>query len=54
MVERIHHKGGCYLGLAVSECRAKEVVDSLEKRGVNQLYLIGGNVTIKHARELHK
>jgi len=23
MVERIHHKGGCYLGLATSECRAK-------------------------------
>lgn len=54
MVETIHHRGGSFLGLASAPCETEQIVDSLEIRGVNQLYLIGGNDTVKYAEEIYK
>ena len=28
-VEGVHHKGGCFLGVAACQCDAKAIVDSL-------------------------
>ena len=54
MVETIHHKGGSFLGLSSSVCDVVRVVDSLESRRINHLYLIGGNDTMKNATEIYR
>lgn len=48
IVETIHHRGGSFLGVSRAPFLPEKIVDSLVDRGVNQLYLIGGNDTIKH------
>jgi 6-phosphofructokinase 1 len=48
IVETIHHRGGSFLGVSRGPFFADKIVDSLVHRGINQLYLIGGNDTIKH------
>lgn len=54
IVETIHHRGGSFLGVSRAPFLPEKIVDSLVARGVNQLYLIGGNDTIKHTIELYK
>jgi 6-phosphofructokinase 1 len=49
IVETIHHKGGSFLGVSRGPFHKERIIDSLIARGVNQLYLIGGNDTIRHA-----
>ena len=53
-MEGIHRKGGCFLGVSPCECDAKSIVDSLEKRGTNHLYMIGGNNTIASANSIYR
>lgn len=54
LVETIHHRGGCFIGVSKAPFHANKIVDSLVNRGVNQVYLIGGNDTLKNAYELYK
>ena len=54
IVETIHHKGGCFLGVARAPFHLEKIIDSLVARGINQLYLIGGNDTIRNTIELYK
>ena len=50
MVETIHHRGGCYLGVSTtSRLNIEKIIDSLVKRNINQVYMIGGNDTNTHA-----
>jgi len=54
MVETIHHRGGCYLGASTThKFNAQNIVDSLVKRNINQLYMVGGNDTLQYARSLY-
>lgn len=54
LVQTIHHRGGSFLGLSSSPCDVNAVIESMQKRGINQLYLIGGNDTIKNAIEIYR
>lgn len=53
-VQTIHHKGGSFLGLSKKPFDAVRIVNSLVERGVNQLYLIGGNDTVIYAIEIYR
>lgn len=53
VVETIHHYGGCYLGLSEVDFNAQKVVESLIERGVNQVYLVGANKTMRACNMLH-
>ena len=53
-VETIHHKGGSFLGLSKYKAHAGKIVENLAKRDVNQLYLIGGNDTVREAIEIYR
>lgn len=53
-METIHHYGGCFLGLCETDFHLTKVVDSLIERGVNQVYLIGANKTLRACHALHK
>ncbi|MBA3937982.1 MAG: ATP-dependent 6-phosphofructokinase [Planctomycetes bacterium] len=48
-VSRIHHQGGTVLGSSRGKQEAVETVDYLEKLGINQLYVVGGDGTIRGA-----
>jgi 6-phosphofructokinase 1 len=48
-VSRIHHQGGTVLGTSRGKQDAVETVDYLEKMGLNQLYVVGGDGTIRGA-----
>ena len=54
IVETIHHRGGSFLGVSKAATNPSKIVDSLVARGVNQLYHIGGNNTIKSTIEIYK
>lgn len=51
-VSGIHNKGGTILGSSRGGFDTKMIVDSLEKKGINQLYVIGGDGTHRGATVL--
>lgn len=52
-LEIVHHEGGCYLGLCKSGFNVPKIVDNLEHRKINQLYLIGANSTLVAAKAIY-
>jgi 6-phosphofructokinase 1 len=48
-VRSIHHLGGTVLGSSRGKQAAPDVVDYLAKLGINQLYVVGGDGTIRGA-----
>eukprot|EP01022_Parablepharisma_sp_SALTPOND_P019655 TRINITY_DN3399_c2_g1_i1.p1 TRINITY_DN3399_c2_g1~~TRINITY_DN3399_c2_g1_i1.p1 ORF type:complete len:607 (-),score=64.22 TRINITY_DN3399_c2_g1_i1:3008-4828(-) len=46
-VKDIHHLGGTILGAGRDVFKAKEVLDAIVARGINQVYVIGGDGTHK-------
>ncbi len=52
IVENIHHLGGSFLGSSRGSPSIAEQVDTLEKLGINQLYCIGGDGTMRGAQAL--
>jgi 6-phosphofructokinase 1 len=57
-VLNIHEQGGTMLGSSRGNQEAEKMVDSLEARGINLLFVIGGDGTIRGAQqivaEIHK
>lgn len=51
-VSRIHHQGGTILGSSRGEQDPVNVVDSLEALGINILFVIGGDGTIRGAMSI--
>ena len=49
LVETIHHRGGSFIGVTTAAFYADKIVDSLEQRRINHLYIVGGNDTLKNA-----
>ena len=54
LVETIHHQGGCFLGLCRTELYTHKIIDSLIKRNINQVYLIGASNTLKAAQKIYQ
>jgi 6-phosphofructokinase 1 len=51
-VARIHHQGGTILGSSRGSQEPGEVVDNLEALGINLLFVVGGDGTIRGAMQL--
>jgi 6-phosphofructokinase 1 len=51
-VAHIHHQGGTILGSSRGSQAPAEVVDNLEANGINMLFVVGGDGTIRGAMQL--
>jgi 6-phosphofructokinase 1 len=54
MVESIHNKGGTMLGTSRGGHDTKKIVDAIEDRGINHVYIIGGDGTQRGADAIYK
>lgn len=50
----IHHQGGSILGGGRAHLDVKKVIDKLKAEGINQVYIIGGNGSLKAIEILYK
>jgi 6-phosphofructokinase 1 len=46
-VEVVHHKGGTFLGTSRYTFDEHKIVEELRKKGINQLYVLGGEGTMR-------
>ncbi|PIA56288.1 hypothetical protein AQUCO_00700550v1 [Aquilegia coerulea] len=53
VVENIHLSGGSLLGVSRGGPSVSEIVDSMQKRGITMLFVLGGNGTHAGANEIH-
>ncbi|GAB4847231.1 ATP-dependent 6-phosphofructokinase 5, chloroplastic [Ancistrocladus abbreviatus] len=53
VVQNIHLSGGSLLGVSRGGPTTKEIVDSMEERGINMLFVLGGNGTHAGANAIH-
>ncbi|KAL5229765.1 hypothetical protein ABZP36_028541 [Zizania latifolia] len=53
-VDDIHKRGGTILGTSRGGHDTKKIVDNIQDRGINQVYIIGGDGTQKGAYEIYK
>ncbi|CAL0311864.1 unnamed protein product [Lupinus luteus] len=53
VVQNIHLSGGSLLGVSRGGPGVNEIVDSLEERGINMLFVLGGNGTHAGANAIH-
>uniref|UniRef100_A0A7I4F6V4 Phosphofructokinase domain-containing protein n=1 Tax=Physcomitrium patens TaxID=3218 RepID=A0A7I4F6V4_PHYPA len=54
VVNDIHKRGGTILGTSRGGHDTMKIVDSIENRGINQVYIIGGDGTHKGAEAIHE
>ncbi|KAL2347398.1 hypothetical protein Fmac_001398 [Flemingia macrophylla] len=53
LVQNIHLSGGSLLGVSRGGLGVSEIVDGLEERGINMLFVLGGNGTHAGANAIH-
>ncbi|KAB1214532.1 6-phosphofructokinase 5, chloroplastic [Morella rubra] len=53
VVQNIHLSGGSLLGVSRGGPSISEIVDSMEERGINMLFVLGGNGTHAGAEAIH-
>ncbi|KAL2907194.1 ATP-dependent 6-phosphofructokinase 5 chloroplastic [Bienertia sinuspersici] len=53
VVQNIHLSGGSLLGVSRGGPSVREIVDSMEERGTNMLFVLGGNGTHAGAEAIH-
>ncbi|XP_024005085.1 ATP-dependent 6-phosphofructokinase 5, chloroplastic isoform X2 [Eutrema salsugineum] len=53
VVQNIHLSGGSLLGVSRGGPAVSEIVDSMEERGINMLFVLGGNGTHAGANAIH-
>ncbi|XP_050291264.1 ATP-dependent 6-phosphofructokinase 5, chloroplastic [Quercus robur] len=53
VVQNIHLSGGSLLGVSRGGPSISEIVDSMEERGINMLFVLGGNGTHAGANAIH-
>ncbi|KAL8531472.1 hypothetical protein ACS0TY_008169 [Phlomoides rotata] len=53
-VENIHLSGGSFLGVSRGGPTVSEIVDRMEERGINMLFVLGGNGTHAGANAIHE
>ncbi len=49
MVQNIHGRGGCFLGMSRGHQNIEEIVDSLERLNIGLLFTVGGGGTLRGA-----
>lgn len=54
IVNDIHKRGGTVLGTSRGGHNTKKIVDSIQDRGINQVYIIGGDGTQKGASAIYE
>ncbi|KAL2521777.1 ATP-dependent 6-phosphofructokinase 5 [Forsythia ovata] len=54
VVQNIHLSGGSLLGVSRGGPSVSEIVDSMEERGINMLFVLGGNGTHAGANAIHE
>ncbi|XP_062075101.1 ATP-dependent 6-phosphofructokinase 5, chloroplastic-like [Humulus lupulus] len=54
VVQNVHLSGGSLLGVSRGGPGISEIVDSMEERGINMLFVLGGNGTHAGANVIHK
>ncbi|PIN02948.1 6-phosphofructokinase [Handroanthus impetiginosus] len=54
VVQNIHLSGGSLLGVSRGGPTVSEIVDSMEERGINMLFVLGGNGTHAGANAIHE
>jgi 6-phosphofructokinase len=54
LVQNIHHEGGTVLGSSRGGFDLEKILDFLESKKVNQLYVIGGDGTHRGAFSIHE
>ncbi|KAG2691912.1 hypothetical protein I3843_08G027500 [Carya illinoinensis] len=54
VVDHIHKRGGTFLGTSRGGHDTSKIVDSIEDRGINQVYIIGGDGTQKGAAVIYE
>ncbi|KAL7167997.1 hypothetical protein ACSBR2_038433 [Camellia fascicularis] len=54
VVNDIHKRGGTILGTSRGGHNTKKIVDSIQDRGINQVYIIGGDGTQKGASAIYE
>ncbi|CAI5494676.1 unnamed protein product [Closterium sp. Naga37s-1] len=54
VVDNIHLMGGSFLGVSRGGSDSLDIVDSIQKEGINMLFVIGGNGTHAGALAIHK
>ncbi|XP_009804348.1 ATP-dependent 6-phosphofructokinase 4, chloroplastic [Nicotiana tabacum] len=54
VVTDIHKRGGTFLQTSRGGHDTKKIVDNIQDRGINQVYIIGGDGTQKGAAAIHK
>jgi 6-phosphofructokinase 1 len=54
VVNDIHKRGGTILGTSRGGHDTSKIVDSIEDRGINQVYIIGGDGTQRGANVIHE
>lgn len=53
IVQNVHLEGGSLLGVSRGGARTADIVDSIEKKGINMLFVLGGNGTHAGALAIH-
>ncbi|KAK1370846.1 ATP-dependent 6-phosphofructokinase [Heracleum sosnowskyi] len=53
VVQNVHLSGGSLLGVSRGGPNVSEIVDSMEERGINMLFVLGGNGTHAGANAIH-
>ncbi|KAG0623473.1 hypothetical protein M758_3G177000 [Ceratodon purpureus] len=53
IVQNIHLEGGSVLGVSRGGARTTDIVDSIEKKNINMLFVLGGNGTHAGALAIH-
>ncbi|CAI6005668.1 unnamed protein product [Closterium sp. NIES-65] len=54
VVNDIHKRGGTFLGTSRGGHEVNKIVNALEDRGINQIYVIGGDGTQRGAEKIHE
>ncbi|KAJ0981333.1 hypothetical protein J5N97_009588 [Dioscorea zingiberensis] len=54
VVQNIHLEGGSLLGVSRGGPNVRDIVDSMQERGINMLFVLGGNGTHAGANAIHE
>ena len=54
VVQNVHGRGGCFLGMSRGPQPMEDIVDSLERQNIGLLFMIGGDGTLRAGQAIYK
>ena len=54
VVQNVHGRGGCFLGMSRGPQPMEEIVDSLERQNIGLLFMIGGDGTLRAGQAIYQ